>query len=125
VAATFDRYGETQAPSTRYRDLVDLVAIAIEASVEAEPQMTALASEADRSRLTLPSRFAVPDRGLWEPGYAAEAGRSLLPVAPTLDETLAIVATFLDPVLGGTAAGRWDPKRRQWVPLTDEHAASR
>jgi hypothetical protein len=116
VAATFDRYGQIQAPSTRYRDLVDLVAIAIGASVEAEPQMTALASEADRRGITLPSRFSVPDRGLWEPGYAAETRRSLLPVAPTLDEALAIVAPFLDPLLAGSAAGRWDPKSGRWVP---------
>jgi hypothetical protein len=43
VAATFDRYGQMEAPSTRYRDLVDLVAVAMGASVEAEPQMVALA----------------------------------------------------------------------------------
>lgn len=48
VAATFDRYGETAAPSTRYKDLVDLVAIILEASVDAEAQMAALRSEAER-----------------------------------------------------------------------------
>ena len=41
--------------------------------VDAEPQRRALASEASRRGLTLPKRFAVPDRALWEPGYAAEA----------------------------------------------------
>jgi nucleotidyltransferase AbiEii toxin of type IV toxin-antitoxin system len=48
VAATFDRYGNSEAPSTRYKDLVDLVAIVTEASVEAAAQMTALDSEARR-----------------------------------------------------------------------------
>lgn len=117
VAATFDRYGDTEAPSTRYKDLVDLVAIVIEASVKALSQMAALASESRRRRITLPKRFAVPARDLWERGYAAEAARSLLlPVARTLDEALAIVTPFLDPLLDGTAVGRWDPKQGRWVP---------
>jgi hypothetical protein len=91
VAATFDRYGDTEAPSTRYKDLVDLVAIVIEASVKAEAQLAALASETKRRRTRFPQRFVVPMRDLWEQGYAAEAGRSLLPVARTLDDALAIV----------------------------------
>jgi len=116
VAATFDRYGDTEAPSTRYKDLVDLVAIVTEASVEAETQMTALASEAKRRRIRLPQRFVVPARDLWERGYAAEADRSLLPVARTLDDAVAVVAPFLDPLLDGTAVGTWNPKQERWAP---------
>lgn len=116
VAATFDRYGDSEAPSTRYKDLVDLVAIVTEASIESKAQMAALVSEAERRRVTLPQRFGVPARDLWEPGYAAEAGRSLLPVARTLDEALAVVRAFLDPLLDGTAVGTWDPKQGRWVP---------
>lgn len=114
VAATFDRYGDTEAPSTRYKDLVDLVAIVTEASVNAQAQMAALASEAKRRRITLPQRFGVPARDLWERGYAAEARRSLLPVARTLDEALAVVTPFFDPLLDGTAVGGWDPKHGYW-----------
>jgi hypothetical protein len=116
VAATFDRYGDSEAPSTRYKDLVDLVAIIIVASVEAEAQMAALASESHRRRVALPPNFGVPDRDLWERGYAAEAGRSLLPAARNLDEALAVVSPFLDPLLNGAAAGSWDPKQRRWTP---------
>lgn len=115
VAATFDRYGDSEAPSTRYKDLVDLVAIVTQASIEAQAQMAALASEADRRRLTLPRRFGVPARDLWEPGYSAEAGRSLPPAARTLDEALGVVRPFLDPLLDGTAVGSWDPKQGAWV----------
>ncbi|KKL26966.1 hypothetical protein LCGC14_2389970, partial [marine sediment metagenome] len=115
VAAQFERYGPGEAPSTRYKDLVDLVAIVIGASVEAEPQMAALASEAQRRGITLPNRFDVPDRALWEPGYAAEARRSLLPVAHTLDEALAVVRPLLDPLLDGRAVGRWDPQAVRWT----------
>jgi Nucleotidyl transferase AbiEii toxin, Type IV TA system len=115
VCAILERHGPTEAPSTRFRDLVDLVAIVIAASVEAEPQMAALQSEVQRRSLQLPTRFAVPDRTLWEPGYAAEAGRSLLPTARTLDDAMATVRPFLDPLLDGTARGRWDPRNGRWA----------
>ena len=115
VCAVIERHGPTEAPLTRFRDLVDLVAIVLAASVNAEAQIAALRSEAQRRGLRLSERFAVPDRGLWEPGYGAEAGRSLLPTARTLDEALATVTPFLDPLLGGAAHGRWDPRNARWT----------
>jgi hypothetical protein len=115
VAAVVERHGANDAPSTRYKDLVDLVAIVIAASVDAEPQMGAVESEAERRGISLPERFGVPDGEMWERGYAAEAGRSLLPIAHTLDEALAVVAPFIDPLLDRTAVGRWDPQRGQWT----------
>jgi hypothetical protein len=95
VAATFDRYGNSKAPSTRYKDLVDLVAIVTEVSVKARSQTAAQRSEAKRRQIALPQRFGVPARNLWDPGYAAEAGRSLLPVGRTLDDALEIVTRSL------------------------------
>lgn len=77
--------------------------------------MHALGSEAGRRGVDLPARFDVPDRTAWERGYAAEAGRSLLDVAQTLEEALAIVGPFLDPLLAGAAEGRWDPGLGAWV----------
>jgi hypothetical protein len=94
IASMFQRYGRGQQPSTRFRDLVDLVSITI----------------------TLPERFDVPDRAAWEAGYAREAERSLLPYAKTLDEALAAVRPFIDPLLDGSAAGSWDHERRCWTP---------
>jgi hypothetical protein len=115
VVAMFELHGARRLPSTRFRDLVDLVAIAIGASLDAEAQLTALEAQTDRRRITLPVRFDVPDRALWEPGYAAEAGRSLLSLAHTLDDALTLVAPFLDPLLDGSATGRWDSARRLWM----------
>jgi hypothetical protein len=115
VAATVQRYGSAQRPSTRFRDLVDLVAIAMGASVDAQQQIRALTSEMERRAITPPETFNVPDRALWEPGYAAEAKRSLLASAHTLDEALAVVRPFVDPVLVGTARGTWDHERGAWV----------
>jgi hypothetical protein len=74
----------------------------------------ALASEAERRDVMLPTRFDVPDRTLWEPGYTAEAARSLLPVGRTLAEALAIVRACLDALLARTAAGTWDPNTGRW-----------
>ena len=83
--------------STRFKDLIDLVALTDHTSPTAAAQRSALYSEAKR-------------RG----GYAAEAGRSHLPTARTLDEALEYVRQFVDPLLRGRTAGRWDPETRRW-----------
>jgi Nucleotidyl transferase AbiEii toxin, Type IV TA system len=114
LTATFDRYGELRAPSTRFKDLVDLVAIVTGSTVEAGVQHTALESEAERRGITLPRRFSAPDGRQWESGCRAEAQRSLLTAGHTLDAALAIVRPFTDPLLAGTAAGTWDPARGRW-----------
>jgi nucleotidyltransferase AbiEii toxin of type IV toxin-antitoxin system len=64
VCAILERHGPTQAPSTRFRDLVDLVAIVVAASVDAQPQMAALRSEAERRGLQLPARWWPGDQRL-------------------------------------------------------------
>jgi Nucleotidyl transferase AbiEii toxin, Type IV TA system len=114
LAATFELHGQSQRPSTRYRDLVDLVAIARGASVDATQQLRSLQSEAERRGVMLPQAFDVPDRALWEPGYRREATESVLADAHTLDEALAIVRPFVNPLLQGTAGGRWDHKHGEW-----------
>lgn len=115
ISATVQRYGDQERPSTRFKDLVDLVAIITEVSVAADLQMAALASETRRRGMGMPASFDVPDRGLWERGYAAEARRSLLLIAPILAEALVVVRPFVDPLLAGAAVGRWDPKRGEWT----------
>lgn len=70
--------------------------------------------EARRRDVELPKRFAVPDREQWARGYAAEADRSLLTSARTLEEALTIVRPFLDPLLDRSAIGKWDPDAGQW-----------
>jgi hypothetical protein len=115
VAAIYQRHGELRRPSTRYRDLVDLVAIVTKADIQAGPQMAALTAEAAQRGITLPTSFGVPDRNLWMPGYAAAAADSLLSHGHSLDDALGIVRPFTDPLLDGTAAGRWDRRLRSWT----------
>jgi hypothetical protein len=38
-----------------------------------------------------------------------------LKVAATLDDALAVVRPLIDPLLDGTAAGRWDPDSAAWT----------
>ena len=98
VVATFDRYGTTRAPSTRFKDLVDLVAIVGEAAVEASPNGSTRV-EAGRRAVILPRDFSVPDQAIWIGGYAREGGSFMLPLARTLDEALDVVKPFVDPIL--------------------------
>lgn len=116
VAAILERHGDGGRPSTRFKDLVDLVAIITGASVDADQQKMALSSEAERRGLILPDHFAVPDREIWERGYAREAQRSLLPIAHSLDDALEIARAFVDPLLDieRTATGTWDPQGLHW-----------
>lgn len=115
VVATFQRYGDRQLASTRFKDLIDLVTITRGAFVDADQQRAALTSEADRRSVMLPASFDIPDRSLWTPGYAAEARRSAVDVPATLDDALDVVRRFLDPVLDGSATGVWDPAGGRWA----------
>jgi hypothetical protein len=115
VAATYERYGAAGVPSTRYRDLVDLVSIVTGASVSAQEQFAALLSEFERRQLRLPQAFDVPDRRLWGIGYAAEARRASARTGRTLDDALALVKRFIDPLLAGTARGDWIPGSQTWA----------
>ncbi len=116
IIATIQRYGPMRRPSTRYKDLVDLVAIVTAASVAADAQIKAIISEAGHRNIGLPGSFDIPDRALWESGYAAEADRSHLRTARTLHEALAVVRSFVDPLLDGSADGRWEPAAGRWMP---------
>jgi len=115
VCAVLQRYGDSELPSTRFKDLVDLVAIVSASLVDADAVAKALHSEADRRGLLLPRSFDVPDRDLWTRDYAAEASRSSLRRTETLDEALAEVGGFIDPILSGTANGRWDSDAHEWT----------
>lgn len=119
VAAIVQLYGVMGSPSTRYKDLVDLIAILSRISVPAATQAAALQSEAGRRGITLPKRFSVPDERMWKQGYGSEAKRSHLTTELTLEGALVLARAFLDPLLGGTASGTWNPKRRRWeLPST-------
>lgn len=115
VAAMYERHGAGRVPSTRYRDLVDLVAIIRSCAVAADAQRVALESEFERRRLIWPTVFEVPDRTAWIPGYAAEARRSLLTSEQSVDDAIETVGPFVDPLLDNSARGEWHPSERRWT----------
>jgi hypothetical protein len=102
-------------PSTRFRDLVDIVLIARSQTIDGGQLSAALNSERRRRGLDLPAEFSVTDPALWADGYATSA-RSV----PGLEErdlaaALPIAKSLLDPVLAGTVGGRWNPDELTWT----------
>lgn len=102
-------------PSTRYRDLVDLVLIANTQTVKADALRKALVSERLRRDVPLPSRLSVPDEATWRRGYATIAAEIPEINETTLDAALRTVGAFLNPVLSNQCArGTWNPANQRW-----------
>jgi hypothetical protein len=100
--------------STRYRDLADLTVFAHTASVDAANLNTALTAEAARRSLQLPTTLPNLDWPGWRAGYSRAARDAPDLAERDLDSALATVRCFIDPVLDGTAAGRWNPEHLAW-----------
>jgi hypothetical protein len=102
--------------STRYRDLADLVAFAHSATLGADELRRALDSEASRRQLTLPGRLEIPSAAGWVAGYARVAREATWLEERNMDAAMNSVGRLIDPVLAGTAVGRWDPATMAWMP---------
>jgi predicted nucleotidyltransferase component of viral defense system len=121
IAAMYERHGERLAPSTRYKDLVDLVLIAHQSTLNGAIAHEALHAEVRRRRaagthLIIPGTFTVPSAA-WATGYRAEAAKAReLPIEyRTLDGATPLADTFISPLLQPREpAGAWQPERRQW-----------
>ncbi|MCZ6505468.1 MAG: nucleotidyl transferase AbiEii/AbiGii toxin family protein [Actinobacteria bacterium] len=111
-AAMVDTYAGQ--PSTRYRDLVDLVLIARTQTVEAGSLHTALVSE-HRRRGTSPGTVNTLPSEEWHDGYRKLAvevpGFSFIDAADALE----IVNKLVGPVFGGLTVGIWDPATLKWT----------
>lgn len=115
VCATMELYAGL--PSSRHRDLVDLVIIACTQTVPAAPLAHAI--EAERLYRDLPPITAWTSPPQWATLYAREAravphcaGHRTYAAATTL------IAHFLDPILTGErTAGTWNPSAHQWTNL--------
>ncbi len=106
-------YGEDHRPSSRPKDLVDILLIASREPVVAEPLHEALertfAARADQDLpITLP-----PPPTTWTKHFekmAAEVG-----VESDLTQAHRLATAFLDPILAGRTTGRWNAAARAWV----------
>ena len=101
------------SPSTRYRDLVDLMLIANQESVDAQQLRHAMLSEYQARGLTVPSTIELPSDS-WVDGYAAAVEPVVAVSERTTAEALDKLRAFLMPVLSSEATGSWNPSRRRW-----------
>jgi predicted nucleotidyltransferase component of viral defense system len=106
-------YGSTGRPSTRPKDLVDILLIAHSEPIDARALRTALeATFAERGRRPLPARLTPPPTAWTEPYHRLAAE---VDIEPNLDAGFARAAAFLDPILAGHSGGTWEPRRQTWA----------
>ncbi len=114
---THDRSSGLREPSTRYRDLADLVVFAHTAVIDADEMMTALDSEAARRGLALPQTVSIVADTNWRRGYARIARDVSLLLERDLDSAIDTGRRFIDPVLQRRARGTWDHEALRWDAL--------
>lgn len=112
VCATLADY--SGRPSTREKDLVDLVVFATTHDIDGDALILALSTEIKRRRLPHPERFAVPTS--WGQGYARLARRvSACAEHRIIAAALVTVSRLIDPGLTGKSAGRtWSHQALRW-----------
>ncbi|MEA5117084.1 MAG: nucleotidyl transferase AbiEii/AbiGii toxin family protein [Propionicimonas sp.] len=109
VCATIARYGGR--PSSREKDLVDLVVIAVTQSVDAAELHTAITTECAKRRLPAPLELSIPAN--WGGAYAKLATNTPAG-AYSITAARELASTFIDPVLTGDAHGSWNPRTGVW-----------
>jgi hypothetical protein len=108
--------------STRYRDLVDLVLIALRESILGRELHIAIKHECQRRRdagidLELPEVFMVPEPASWSTGYEREAGTlDALAAHRTLAQATELMVRFLNPALSAEDPGQWIAADLRWSP---------
>ncbi|RSM62145.1 hypothetical protein DMH04_52900 [Kibdelosporangium aridum] len=121
IAAMYELHGDRQRPSSRFKDLVDLMVIAVKSPVDGATTYAALTAEVDRRRaagtnVVLPEKFVVPDPS-WTAGYRAAAARAYeLPTEyRTLGGAVPLAEAFVAPLLQQQGPqGAWNTKRLVW-----------
>lgn len=105
-------YGGSGRPSTRPKDLVDILLIERSAAIDAGPLRYALESTfTERARQPLPPSLPPPPP-IWADPYSRMA--NTVNVEPNLSAAFARAASFFDPVLAGLATGQWDTHEGEW-----------
>lgn len=113
VHAYTTTYGPQEQHSTRIKDLIDILLIADLASPHADRLHASLAATfSTRERQSLPTALPPPPAS-WASPYTRAAADIGLPA--DLATAHAEAATFLDPILAGTTAGRWNPTQKHWT----------
>ncbi|OHU47226.1 hypothetical protein BKG82_26590 [Mycobacteroides chelonae] len=117
LCAMYETHGAAATPSSRFRDLVDLVVISTHSSsLQAAAAITAVAAEQRRRGITIPPELPLPSHA-WTAGYRKQAASTSAVPADlnTAAAALGQLVTFARPLLEGTAAGTWDPRSKRWT----------
>ena len=100
-------------PSSRERDLIDLLIFAQTEPVDATALKTAVDAEWTSRDLEGPPRFEPPTE--WAKNFSKQAAASPRTAGWTFDDAVACVRAFLSPATGdGPHDGRWDPGYAIW-----------
>ena len=124
VCAMYCTYGIQQQPSSRYRDLVDLVLIIQSSAIDANETRAALTRQARVRGLTLPPAIRSPAPS-WTNAYRRQASHTprLLQELHDLDAALTFTGRCLDPLLAETrTSGVWHPATASWTAEPPTHA---
>lgn len=112
VCATMATYGGR--PSSREKDLVDLVVLATTQTVTADALGHAIRAESSARSLPPFTELVIPTA--WGRVYARDAKD--VPYCsdyPTVDAARQLMRAFIDPVLSAAVSGRtWSPESRTW-----------
>lgn len=113
VHAYTRNYGESGAPSTRVKDLIDFVLIGTSATLDATTLDRALKDTFEhRGKPEVPKSLPKPP-AQWAQPYGVLARE--VDVSPNLAEAFRVASAMLDPVLAGSVkAGIWDPAKGDW-----------
>lgn len=113
VCATLALY--SGRPSSREKDLVDLVLLAVTQDVGAARLRRALEAEARARSLTLPTAFEIA--AAWGARYAKLASRvAACSSHRSIGAAKELMRNFVDPVLDGSAANQsWDCSSLDWA----------
>lgn len=113
VCATIDEYA--RRPSSREKDLVDLVVIANTHRIEAGRLRGAIMNEARLRGLTLGLDFPIP--APWGPAYDKAARR--IPACGrhrAIADARVLMEVFIGTILaGGAASAQWNPQELAWL----------
>ncbi|MCP2248305.1 nucleotidyl transferase AbiEii/AbiGii toxin family protein [Lentzea aerocolonigenes] len=122
IAAMYERHRAQLMPSTRFKDLVDLVLIACNSTLDGATTHQALHAEVRRrtaagAHLVLPAEFVVPDSS-WTAGYRAVAAKTseLSAEHRTVEGITPLADAFITPLLQASPPnGAWRLDQLRWA----------
>lgn len=117
LCAMYELHGPTQQPSSRYRDLVDLMIISGTHSIGAAATAAALAGEQHIRSLAVPTALPAPGPQ-WARGYPPLARQYLNEDLHALDAALGALRDFVGPLFTGSSSMKWQPDDRRWAPTS-------